>query len=114
MALAESKCVPCEGGVDPLESGKIKQYSGQVPEWDVVDNHHLARDFKFRSFAEAFAFVSEVARIAEEEQHHPELSFGWGHAEVRIWTHAIDGLHENDFVIAAKIDALDSTGSQKG
>lgn len=113
MALASKKCVPCEGGVDPLAREDIQKYATEVPDWQVVDDHHLVREFKFRNFAEAFALVSGVADIAEQEQHHPEIAFGWGHAEVRVWTHAIDGLHENDFVLAAKIDQLDSAKAAK-
>ncbi len=106
MSLTQKKCVPCEGGVDPLTPEQIREYAKQTPDWEVVNDHHLARSFKFGNFAKALAFVNKVGEIAEQEQHHPELHLGWGHAEVEIWTHAIDGLHENDFIVAAKIDAL--------
>jgi len=106
MSLTQKQCVPCEGGVDPLEPEAIKQYAEQVPDWEVVDSHHLARSFKFKNFKRALAFIQDVGEIAEAEQHHPELHLGWGHAEVEIWTHAIDGLHENDFILAAKIDEV--------
>jgi 4a-hydroxytetrahydrobiopterin dehydratase len=108
MALTEKKCVPCEGGVSPLDAKEIGAYAKQTPEWEVVSNHHLKRAFEFRNFADALAFVNGVGVIAEQEQHHPELHLGWGHAEVEIWTHAIDGLHENDFILAAKIDEMHS------
>jgi len=104
MALTEKTCVPCEGGVEPLGPKEIGEYATHTPSWEVVDNHHLKRSLKFGNFAKALEFVNDVGRIAEDEQHHPEIQFGWGHAEVEVFTHAIDGLHENDFILAAKID----------
>src|SRR5690606_30594749 len=78
----------------------------QLPEWEVVFDHHLQRDFTFKDFVTALDFVNRAAAIAEEQGHHPEITLGWGHALVRLWTHKIDGLTESDFVLAAKFDAL--------
>lgn len=111
MALTEKQCVPCEGGVDPLGAEDIKRYAKQVPAWEVVEDHHLKRSLKFPNFEKALGFVNEVGRIAEAEQHHPEIHFGWGHAEIEVFTHAIDGLHENDFIVAAKIEEAYGDGA---
>ena len=106
--LAERKCVPCHGGTPRLTGAALAGYASQVPDWSVVDEHHLARAYKFRNFNAALAFVNRVGALAEEEGHHPDISFGWGYAEIKIYTHAIDGLSESDFILAAKLDALDA------
>lgn len=106
MDLADKTCVPCRGGVPPLAGRDLKGLARQVPEWEVVGEHHLKREFRFRNFREALAFVNRVGALAEEQGHHPDVSFGWGRAEVVIFTHAIDGLTESDFILAAKIDRL--------
>ncbi len=103
--LAEKSCVPCEGGVDALRGSELDEYRGRVHErWRVVDEHRLEAEFGFEDFAGALAFTNDVGRIAEEEGHHPEICLTWGRTTVGIWTHAIDGLSENDFILAAKID----------
>ena len=104
--LADRKCVPCRGGVPPLAGAELDRYAADVPGWTVVDGHHLSRTFKFPDFAAALAFVNRVGALAEQQGHHPRITFTWGRATIDIWTHKIDGLHESDFVLAAKIDKL--------
>ena len=105
-SLADRKCLPCRGGVPPLAGEELDKYTAEVPEWKVVDGHHLSRTFKFPDFAAALAFVNRVGALAEGQGHHPNISFTWGRVTIDIWTHKIDGLHESDFVLAAKIDQL--------
>lgn len=104
--LASRDCVPCRGGVPPLKGEEIKNLLAQVTGWEVVEEHHLRKAYKFENFREAQAFVDRVGNLAEEQGHHPDICFGWGRAEITIWTHKIDGLTESDFVLAAKIDGL--------
>ena len=104
--LADKTCVPCRGGVPPLEGEELEALSRQVPEWEVVEEHHLKREFRFGNFREALAFVNRVGELAEEQGHHPNIAFGWGRVEVTIFTHKIDGLTESDFILAAKVDRL--------
>jgi 4a-hydroxytetrahydrobiopterin dehydratase len=104
--LADRSCVPCRGGVPPLEGEELEALARQLPDWEVVDGHHLRKEFSFPDFREALTFVNKVGEVAEEEGHHPDLSFGWGRAEVVVFTHKIDGLTESDFVLAAKVSRL--------
>jgi 4a-hydroxytetrahydrobiopterin dehydratase len=104
--LAERQCVPCRGGVPPLQGDEINTLSDLLPDWEVVAEHHLRREFKFKDFREALDFVNRAGELAEAQGHHPDICFGWGKVEVTIWTHKIDGLTESDFVLAAKIDRL--------
>lgn len=104
--LAERQCVPCRGGVPPMESEEIARMLGELNGWDVINNHHLRKEYKFANFRETLAFVNRAGELAEEQGHHPDICFGWGKAEVTIWTHKIDGLTESDFILAAKIDKL--------
>ncbi len=104
--LAEKHCVPCRGGVPPLAGAELDALARQVPEWKVVDGHHIVRAFKFPDFRQALAFVNSVGELAEEQGHHPDILLAWGKAEITTWTHAIIGLTESDFILAAKIDAL--------
>ncbi|MBV0934344.1 4a-hydroxytetrahydrobiopterin dehydratase [Marinobacterium weihaiense] len=107
MSLADKRCTPCRGGVPALTREEITPYLQQLDGWALSDNaSRIARDFAFADFNTALTFVNHVGRIAEEMGHHPEVSFGWGHARVEIWTHKIGGLHENDFVFAARVDRL--------
>lgn len=107
MRLAERKCVPCHGGVPPLEKREAERLLGELGnEWRITDGHHLEKTFPFPDFLEALAFANRAGDVAEREGHHPELQIGWGKAKVLIWTHAIDGLTESDFVLAAKIDEV--------
>jgi len=104
MGLAEKMCVPCRGGVPPLTAEQIKPLTSEVADWNVVNNHHIEREFKFSDFKTALDFVDKVGAIAEEQGHHPDIYLAWGKARVTIWTHKIDGLTESDFILAAKID----------
>lgn len=104
--LAERQCVPCRGGVPPMKGEQLNEMSSQLPEWQVVNEHHLQRSYRFQDFRESLDFVNRVGELAEEQGHHPDICFGWGKADITIWTHKIDGLTESDFVLAAKIDKL--------
>ena len=104
--LASRQCVPCRGGVPPLTGDEITKLSPQLQGWNVINEHHLSKSYKFSNFAEAQSFVNRVGELAEEQGHHPDICFGWGRAEISIWTHKIDGLTESDFILAAKIDQL--------
>ena len=104
--LADKKCVPCKGGVPPIRGRELQELLRVVPEWKVVNEHHLTREFKFPDFQQALAFVNRVGAVAEEQGHHPDILLAWGKAEITLWTHKIDGLTESDFIMAAKIDRL--------
>jgi 4a-hydroxytetrahydrobiopterin dehydratase len=104
--LSERQCVPCRGGVPPLKGEEIQDLLGQLEGWEVVNEHHLQRTYRFKDFRESLQFVDRVGELAEEQGHHPDICFGWGKADVTIWTHKIDGLTESDFVLAAKINKL--------
>jgi len=92
--------------VPPLRGEEISKLQAQLEGWQVVNEHHLRKEYKFRDFKEAQAFVSRVGELAEEQGHHPDICYGWGQAEITIWTHKIDGLTESDFILAAKIDRM--------
>jgi len=104
--LSSKECVPCRGGVPPLQEDEIRPLLNQLTGWEVVNQHHLKKSYRFGNFREAQTFVSRVGDLAEEQGHHPDICFGWGQAEITIWTHKIDGLTESDFILAAKIDAM--------
>ena len=104
--LANRNCVPCRGDTPPLKGEELEGLRRQVPGWEVVEEHHLRRTFKFKNFREALGFVNRVGELAEEQGHHPDISFGWGYTEVTVFTHKIDGLTESDFVFAAKVDTF--------
>lgn len=104
--LAEKKCVPCQGGVPPLKPEEIKPLAAELSGWEVVDNHHLTKNYNFPDFAQALAFVNKVGELAEEQAHHPDIYLTYGEVGVELWTHKIDGLTESDFIMAAKIDKL--------
>lgn len=104
--LASKTCIPCRGGVPPLAGKELEALAKQLPEWKVVNAHHITRTFKFPDFRQALAFVNKVGSLAEEQGHHPDIFLAWGKAEITTWTHAIDGLTESDFILAAKIDKL--------
>jgi len=104
--LAERSCIPCRGGVPPLAPEQYTSFLAVLPQWKVVNNHHLSRNFTFKDFLSALDFTNRAGGVAEEQGHHPEITVGWGHALVEIWTHKIDGLAESDFVLAAKLDQL--------
>jgi 4a-hydroxytetrahydrobiopterin dehydratase len=104
--LASKTCVPCKGGVPPLQGNELARMLKQVPEWNVVSEHHLVRKFTFPDFKRALDFVNRVGELAEEQGHHPDILLTWGKVEITLWTHKIDGLTESDFIMAAKIDLL--------
>jgi 4a-hydroxytetrahydrobiopterin dehydratase len=107
MSLTAKTCTPCQGGIDPMTQQQAEAMMAQVPNWQLADSaKRIVRCYNVKDFAEALAFVNEIGRIAEEEGHHPDNKFGWGYVTVEIFTHKIGGLHENDFILAAKINAL--------
>lgn len=104
--LASKNCVPCKGGVPPLKGKELAELGKQTPGWEVVDDHHITRTFKFPDFKQAIAFVNKVGDLAEQQGHHPDIFLAWGKAQITTWTHSINGLTESDFILAAKIDKL--------
>ncbi len=104
--LADKKCVPCRGGVPPLKGEELEALHRAVPNWNVVNGHHLTRAYTFPDFKQALDFVNRVGALAEEQGHHPDILLAWGKAEITLWTHKVDGLTESDFIMAAKIDRL--------
>jgi 4a-hydroxytetrahydrobiopterin dehydratase len=104
--LATRDCVPCRGGVPALQGAEVENLLSQIQGWEVINEHHLSKEYKFADFKETQAFVNSVGDLAEAQWHHPDICFGWGRAQVTIWTHKIDGLTESDFILAAKIDQL--------
>jgi len=110
IRLVSRHCVPCQGGVPPLDSARISELIEQLDGWTVEQQHHLSRTFKLPDFAQALALVNKIGALAEEEGHHPDLYLSWGMVRVELWTHKIDGLTESDFILAAKIDQLTRSG----
>ena len=104
--LASKNCVPCKGGVPPLKDEALQALQKQVEGWGVIEEHHLLKTFKFPDFRKSLDFVNKVGAIAEEQSHHPTITFTWGKVEITIYTHKINGLTESDFILASKIDAL--------
>ena len=108
--LIKKKCKPCEGNIIPFDISEIHKYQKKIDGWDVLKDKKnvffLNKKFEFTDFIKSQNFVNKVSSISEEEGHHPDISFGWGYAEIKISTHAIEGLSENDFILAAKIDQL--------
>jgi 4a-hydroxytetrahydrobiopterin dehydratase len=110
--LADRNCVPCRGAVPPLSPAEIAPLLAQLDGWTVVENHHLQKAYRLKNFAAALDLVNRIGAIAEEQNHHPDLTLAWGKVGVTIWTHKINGLTESDFVFAAKCDrALAALGS---
>jgi 4a-hydroxytetrahydrobiopterin dehydratase len=106
-ALANKTCTPCRGGIPPLTRDQAELFNTQAPDWELVDNtRRIERNFRFKNFREALNFVQQVGELAEAEGHHPNISFGWGNATVSLQTKKIKGLHENDFIMATKIDRI--------
>ena len=107
MDLLNKNCVPCQVGADPLSPELIEQYRENIdPAWEVIDAKKLERSFKFKDLKTGLDFVNKVGELAEEEGHHPDLFLTWGKVTVQLMTHKIQGLHDNDFILAAKIDKL--------
>ena len=108
--LINKKCVPCEGGVLPFDISEIHNYQKKVDGWNIVKNQklifYLEKNFEFKNFIDSQNFINKVGEISEKENHHPDITFGWGYAKILITTHAIEGLSENDFILAAKIDQI--------
>ena len=108
--LKDKKCVACHGDIPPFDTQEIHKYLKKVDDWDVKNNDdksfYLIKEFKFKNFEESQNFVNKVGNLAEVENHHPDISFGWGYCKVKIFTHAIKGLAESDFILAAKIDKI--------
>jgi 4a-hydroxytetrahydrobiopterin dehydratase len=106
--LTEKKCTPCEGNAAPLDKGAVREYLKKIgSEWEVLDNKKIRKKFTYKDFKEALAFINEVGKIAEEEQHHPDIHLvSYKNVVIELWTHAIGGLSENDFIIAAKIESI--------
>ena len=106
MDLIKKHCVPCEGGIPPMNKSEAEKYLKQIKSWKLVGNK-IEKDFKFKNFKKAMEFVNMVADLAEEEEHHPDmLVYSWNKVKITTYTHAIGGLSENDFILAAKIDKL--------
>jgi 4a-hydroxytetrahydrobiopterin dehydratase len=113
--LADKTCVPCEEGAEPLRREEIRRLSQELaPQWHVAEEHRLEREFKFDDFRQALDFVNQVGAIAEEQGHHPDIYLSYGKVKIQLWTHKINGLHENDFILAAKIDALQPALAAQG
>ena len=107
MGLTAKTCIPCRGGVPPLTSGEAERYLAEVPGWTLNDSAtRVERRFEFKNFVEAIDFANKIGAIAEREGHHPDICFGWGYCSVVFFTHKIKGLHENDFIMAAKVNEL--------
>jgi 4a-hydroxytetrahydrobiopterin dehydratase len=107
MSLADKTCEPCRGGVTPLDRQKAEEMLSEVPGWVLSDDgSRISREFKVKNFVEATDFVRWVGHAAENAGHHPDISFGWGYAKVTFYTHKIGGLHENDFIMAARVNGI--------
>lgn len=105
--LAKKECVPCKGGVPPLRGGDLTALWRELGGgWEVVDEHHLEKGYKFKNFREALDFTNRVGGLAEAQGHHPDIYLAWGKVKLTLWTHKIDGLTESDFIFAAKADSL--------
>ena len=108
--LYKKKCVACDGSIPAFDLNEIHKYLKKIDGWDVKDNenknYYLIKEFKFKNFIESQNFVNNVGLIAELEGHHPDINFGWGYAKIKVFTHAIQGLAESDFILAAKIDKI--------
>lgn len=107
MELSKQKCVPCSKGTPPLKGEKLDQLYKQLKSgWKVVDQRLLEKEFAFKDFKEALAFTNKIGQVAEQEGHHPDIFLSWGKVKIQLWTHKINGLSENDFILAAKCDLM--------
>jgi 4a-hydroxytetrahydrobiopterin dehydratase len=109
--LASRQCIPCRGGVAPLAGGELERWHSELGgDWQLVDDHHLEKEYRFDNFAQALAFTNRIGALAEEIGHHPDICLSWGRVQLTIYTHKIDGLADADFIWAAKADrALDES-----
>ena len=105
MPLLEKKCIQCEGSTSPLKQEEVQKLLKEIPSWEIKDGH-VFRQFKFKNFKEAIAFVNKVGEIAENEGHHPDITINYNKVSIELFTHSIKGLSENDFIVAAKISKL--------
>ena len=106
MNLNSKKCTPCQGGIPPFNSKEIKRYLSKIKGWKSIKNHDIEKEFTFKNFKEALSFTNKVGKLAEKEGHHPDIYLLWGKVKIITYTHKINGLHENDFILAAKIDRI--------
>lgn len=107
--LSNSTCIPCKEGDKPLTPSEAEAMMASVPEWELLNHGRIIiREYRFSNFKKSFAFVEKVSALAEQQGHHPDIAFGWGYCAISLQTHSIEGLHQNDFIMAAKIDALAS------
>ncbi len=105
--LANKVCVPCRGGIPPLKGKELKSLQEQLGNgWNVINEHHLEKEWKFDDFQSALDFTNKVGSLAEEQGHHPDIYLAWGKVQIKMWTHKIDGLTESDFILAAKIETI--------
>tara|TARA_B100001059_G_C17589822_1_gene454065 strand:+ start:97 stop:432 length:336 start_codon:yes stop_codon:yes gene_type:complete len=108
--LSKKKCVACDGNTPPFDTTEIHKYLKKIDGWDVKSDankkFYLVKNFSFKNFGESQIFVNQISKIAEEENHHPDICFGWGYCKIKIFTHAIEGLAMSDFILAAKIDKI--------
>lgn len=105
--LTAKTCTPCKGGIPPLSRQEAENYQQNTPQWELSeDDRKISRSFKFGDYRQTLDFVNSVTKLVEEENHHPEICFGYSNCRIEIYTHKIKGLHENDFILAAKIDEL--------
>ena len=115
MELSSKTCVPCRGGTPPLKGQELTGLHDQLNDgWEVIDEHHLRKEYRFENFAEALAYVNRIGGIAEEQRHHPDIYLAWGKVRAEIWTHKINGLTESDFILAAKFDDAMAEAPSKG
>jgi 4a-hydroxytetrahydrobiopterin dehydratase len=107
VPLVDRHCQPCKGNVPPMKGADLARYREQLGEgWNVIGEHHLEKEFKVKDWREAVALTNRIADLADQEDHHPHLLLQWGGVKVTLWTHKINGLSENDFILAARIDKL--------
>jgi 4a-hydroxytetrahydrobiopterin dehydratase len=105
--LANRVCVPCKGGIPPLKGKKLKALQDQLGNgWNVINEHHLKKKWKFDDFESALNFTNKIGSLAEDQGHHPDIYLAWGKIEIKMWTHKVSGLTESDFILAAKIDRI--------
>jgi 4a-hydroxytetrahydrobiopterin dehydratase len=107
MDLSKKKCIPCEGGIPPLTRNQVAEYKKQIPDdWKITQNKKISKEYSFVNYKHTMDFVNKVANLAEKEGHHPVMHVHFGKVLIELWTHAINGLSENDFIMAAKIERL--------
>ncbi len=104
--LSDQHCTPCKGGIPPMNAEEIQKHIQCLPGWNVINNHHLEKTFRFKKYNQTMQFVNSVAQIAESENHHPEMHVSYGKVQIEIFTHAVGGLSQNDFILAAKITEI--------